>query len=831
VEARPGYGGKSTSNVPYHVHLFRVSLRRGFEDILQHTKSVLPPHLAWTLYIGALLRNVQSSIREKMVAYISKAGNYTTANNSPVPRQVAAEDNYFKYSPLPSDIPNPIRLVVLLPQTYGTGIRCLLTVESLDNSPEYEALSYAWGDASDRREIEVNGKILSVTSNLATALHYLRLEPKGNMYGSSKLDEQRIFRQIEIKVPRGNEPSPRALVLWIDALCIDQTNISEKNDQIRRMDVIYKKAERVICWLGPRSNTSSRALEIMRTWFSTRYKSGFDMGEDDPFDSSYIETAEYEVEEPTTKWISQVIRSLKMDDLDALVLLFERAWWARVWIIQEIALARTAIAMIGDEIIPFEYLVEHFARGLRWAIAKSSVSSVTTDEDIGHSYDEHTTTSFGSPFWDEFSYRHKMAKRRRALFDAIRRPQMMQNFSSYIKNGVQPPLAELISLSRHQNATDPRDKIFALLGLLSSHHPCFGLVEPDYTLSPSRLYTRFSKRYIERFGTLDMLGLAGDGDLDSHIPTWVPDWRVMPMDAALPFADITSRPSFVVDIKNMPPIVPFYAATLDTKPPVPFEFLFNEQVMGLIGIEVDRIAEFGDACPLESSLEPLRIIKSWKAIAGLTEECLDDVEKQDTRVSVDRKTSVNIPAANAEAFWRTVLADDVLIRTHRTGEYRKRLGSKIERISSIPPSSKEEESWLLHYLACDALTLGMRHCANRRFFRTTRGYIGLGPRRMVLGDVVAVVYGGRVPLILRQTLDFYSLVGERCVHDPVEFKVALSYPVLIPYQLCSWHYGWRNHLSGTRRSAQAEKILVDLKNPQPPDCGSHPIRCGYMSSS
>jgi len=163
---------------------------------------------------------------------------------------------------------------------------------------------------------------------------------------------------------------------------------------------------------------------------------------------------------------------------------------------------------------------------------------------------------------------------------------------------------------------------------------------------------------------------------------------------------------------------------------------------------------------------------------------------------VNKKTSVNIPAANAEAFRRTVLADDVLIRTHRTGECRKRLGSKIEDISSIASSSKEEEFRLLLYLAGDALTLGMRHCANRHIFRTTRGYIGQGPRRMVLGDVVAVICGGRVPLILRQALDFYSLIGERCVHNPVEFKVALSCPVLIPCQLCS----------------QAEKILIGLKN-------------------
>jgi hypothetical protein len=469
-----------------------------------------------------------------------------------------------------------------------------------------------------------------------------------------------------------------------------------------------------------------------------------------------------------------------------------------VWIIQEIVLARTAIAMIGDEIIPFKLLASAFTQGLRVGIADSSVSSVTTDKDIGHSYDEHTTSTSGECY---LAHWRKMARRRRALFDATRRPQLMQNLNLLVKNGLQPTLSSLINLSRHQDATDPRDKIFALLGLLPSHHPCTGLVEPDYSLSPGRLYTLFSKRYIERFGTLDILGLVGDGNSDSHLPTWVPDWRVMPVDAALPFADTTSRPCFWQNLKNMPPITPLYAATLDTTPPIPFEFLFNEQVMGLIGIEIDNIAELGDVCPLESSLEPNRIIESWKAIMGLTEGSLDDVEKNFTRVSVDKETSANIPTANAEDFWRTVLADEVLIRTHRPNEYRKRLGRKIEGISSIPPSSKEEELRLLHYLAGDVLTLGMRHCANRRFFRTTCGYIGLGPRCMELQDVVAIVYGGRVPLILRQTLDFYSLIGERCVHGLVEFEVALSCPMLIPYKLCSWHYGWRNHPPGTRRSA------------------------------
>ena len=134
---------------------------------------------------------------------------------------------------------------------------------------------------------------------------------------------------------------------------------------------------------------------------------------------------------------------------------------------------------------------------------------------------------------------------------------------------------------------------------------------------------------------------------------------------------------------------------------------------------------------------------------------------QSTEASVEAKAGVDTSAANVEAFWRTILADEVLTASHEPGEYRKRLGSKIERVSSIPPSSEEEEFSLLNYLMGDIMTLNMRHCANRRLFRTISGHIGLGPAHMVLGDVVAVVLGGRVPLILRQTLDFHSFIGER----------------------------------------------------------------------
>jgi hypothetical protein len=740
--------------VPYHVYLFRVSIRRGFEKILRHTKSAIPPHLAWTWYVDAILKIVPAPMRVKMLSCISKPDHGTTSGSIQVPRQVGTEEKHFKYSPLPSHISNPIRLLILLPQASGTGIRCLLTVVSLDSSPKYEALSYVWGTASDRRDIEINGKILSVTSNLATALLYLRLEPKGDMYGDSSIDSNRILNSVAL---RRNEPLGRAIVLWVDALCIDQANNAEKNDQIKRMDVIFKKAERVICWLGPKRDTSIRALKTMRTWFTLQHQSLIEMIEDDPFDPVGFPTASRD--EPMTRWLSHAIRNLPFDDLDALILLFQRPWWTRAWIIQEVALARHAVFMIGDEFIPFEILVGNFALGLRTVVCNSSGSSVKTEEDTGHRNNRKSTPF--SPFLGEYNYQLKMVNRRRALFDVIRRPQLMFMFRCYATYGGKPSLADLITISRYQNATNPRDKIFAILGLLTSDHPCFGLVEPDYNISISRLYTRFAMRHIERSGTLDILGLVGDFDPDSKIPSWVPDWRMMPTNITLPFADITARPAFFMNFTKTLPIVPLYAAGLNAQTPVSFEFLFNEQVIRLMGVEVDKVTQMGDVCLLELGLKPREVIRSWKAIAGLSQKSLHAAEKQSTEASVEAKAGVDTSAANVEAFWRTILADEVLTDSHELGEYRKHLGSKIEGVSSIPPSSEEEEFSLLNYLMGDIRTLNMRHCANRRLFRTISGHIGLGPAHMVLGDVVAVVLGGRVPLILRQTLDFHSFIGER----------------------------------------------------------------------
>jgi hypothetical protein len=120
------------------------------------------------------------------------------------------------YSPL-ADL-NEIRLLDLQPRRSGGGIKCTMRHVRLSEEPQYEALSYMWGP-KNYRKIEVNGAVFAVRQNLQNALLELRLEKNTR-------------------------------TLWIDAICINQDDISERNHQVTQMGMIYKNAVRCVAWLG-----------------------------------------------------------------------------------------------------------------------------------------------------------------------------------------------------------------------------------------------------------------------------------------------------------------------------------------------------------------------------------------------------------------------------------------------------------------------------------------------------------------------------------------------------------------------------------------------------
>ncbi|KIM94396.1 hypothetical protein OIDMADRAFT_71339, partial [Oidiodendron maius Zn] len=131
------------------------------------------------------------------------------------------------------------RILCLHPGTSEMQVQCSLIPMSLDDpsgdkkdqgwSGEYEALSYTWGKPHPTTTLTCNGVSYGVTNNLYSALHHLRLPDR-----------------------------PR--YIWVDALCINQNDIPERNVQVREMIRIYSGAKRVVIWLGGAAADSEWAM-------------------------------------------------------------------------------------------------------------------------------------------------------------------------------------------------------------------------------------------------------------------------------------------------------------------------------------------------------------------------------------------------------------------------------------------------------------------------------------------------------------------------------------------------------------------------------------------
>jgi hypothetical protein len=196
--------------------------------------------------------------------------------------QSQSQTNY-QYELLPPT-DRHIRLLTLEPSTCESApIVCHVERHSLNWNPIYEALSYTWGDPKDicSTPIGFGGYPRIISANLEAALRILRFRDK-----------------------------PR--VLWIDALCINQSDTHEKGMQIALMGSIFEQAQNVIIWLGPRSEDSDVA---MSTISSIR---GVNFG--DLTDSAW----------------------------DALENLFSRPWFSRIWVLQEFKRARNPIFQCGQ---------------------------------------------------------------------------------------------------------------------------------------------------------------------------------------------------------------------------------------------------------------------------------------------------------------------------------------------------------------------------------------------------------------------------------------------------------------------------------------------------
>ncbi|KAI4597335.1 hypothetical protein KJ359_004441 [Pestalotiopsis sp. 9143b] len=197
----------------------------------------------------------------------------------------------FLYQELKADV-DCIRLLTIEPaQDQDAPIVCRLDAFEFGEKPKYEALSYMWGSENNQASIVVNGFSISVRQNLLGALRYLRSQA-------------------------------RDLPIWIDALCINQEDVTERNRQLRIMHHIYFRASMVIVWLGE-SYSKFQHLLPPRQGQSAKVEP---MMQDESICNISEADDDYEAAKKTKE--VELVQTLSKD-----------GYWQRLWIIQEVGQA------------------------------------------------------------------------------------------------------------------------------------------------------------------------------------------------------------------------------------------------------------------------------------------------------------------------------------------------------------------------------------------------------------------------------------------------------------------------------------------------------------
>lgn len=194
------------------------------------------------------------------------------------------------------------------------------------NSLRYKALSYTWGSDAPKAEISLNGKQFSVGANLEAALR----RPRTGQPSCANLFTTISNHQSHVNESYCGPTKVSCLylkyLLRVDAICINQEDNIERNQQVAQMSHIYSIAVEVIVWLGDESPGTLLALQML-------------LGLADLYDVAAIDAS---------RLISHIIREKSYKNAwTALGNLLNRPWWPRAWILQEIILARSAVILCG----------------------------------------------------------------------------------------------------------------------------------------------------------------------------------------------------------------------------------------------------------------------------------------------------------------------------------------------------------------------------------------------------------------------------------------------------------------------------------------------------
>lgn len=547
--------------------------------------------------------------------------------------------------------------------------------------------------------------------------------------------------------------------LWIDAICINQQDDREKSRQVALMRDIYHFAAEVIVWLGHAQkdrtgNDEARektALNIINSMSQEHVKDK----------KTFLQYAQQ---------IHLSVRGYAWDDLNTL---FQHPWFLRLWAHQEYTVAGKVAALMQYHVEPFDKIAE-FAFRLHEALA------LVNYEDS----------------FDRVPWPRELLE---SVLNVVQRTSPRTHYDRYQRHLRETSLFHLMSLTHRCKCSDPRDRVFAVIGL-TWYEGCVGDKEGqiNYSQSLAQVYTRITWTMISQSRSLQPLCFSGRSNLRSRpqpirdfisrmlheedLPSWVFDWR-------------ETRKAFV---ENQ------YRASKETQLSVSFHK--SSAMLQVMGVKVENVSHtFSfDNIPGESDYAQFYAIMEWvpraeglfhwKRAFSKYPGCDDPIEAWLRTITADlvRSNGRYVRLNNKDIDnWKSIfgLNNDAVANRCIEGmhnnlssetEYRERrpaidlsknqeLIEMIKRIDVAQQLSRGEndqnsvdqgrvwEQWETKVNVAEGIR---RTVVGRRFFLSESGYMGFGPSMLQDGDTIIILKGCDMPLLIRSTGNNSYLVGE-----------------------------------------------------------------------
>jgi hypothetical protein len=644
--------------------------------------------------------------------------------------------------------------------------------------PDYVALSYVWGKSHHKTSVFLDGKEVKIQSNLQSALRQLK--------------ENGCTSWI-----------------WADALCINQSDTAEKEYVVPKMGVIFGNATRVYAWLGASNgidmDSLGRHIQEFGRLFWSRVRDHDSNSHPNPADIAQQCIADALL----------ILQRLHLKGnlrpfLDSYQNIAKRSYWQRVWILQEVYLAKDL----------------HILCGFGNISGRTFSGSILVLESVFN----HISNRGCPDIEVQIPYLCDFAMSASAFTDMH---SLILFTATYPKTHCSLKLALSTFCVKETpgltTATDSRDMIFGLLGFATDMEK--NMVRPDYESDTTAVYAAFTKSMI-RHGFTDILSWCrSKNDWFRVHQTWVPDF---------------SSPIYesMCSQSQAKPWMPKFSATGTSvnRLSAPAFHLNREKrasILSLDGITVDRVSIVGNAWNKRNTcVSDLTRSSQWLAPDStkrdvphrqlphyiaypLIEAFLSDVEMlchEARKLSMAPPPGIRDAAAWKRAIWKVPCADQLdlnsgLVRNADEEELEERyrvlrlfLSEKLRDQAAYPEGGQRSAAPLPasheagDIAGIDEPTMSLIMPYLRTIMRwvevapfcTSKGYIGLGPNNLSEGDLVVLLYGFNAPYILSPTyrayktkdqIQFISVKGEAyvdgimdgelmvCPHEPERFEI------------------------------------------------------------